>query len=158
MRAIVITAAIAISGCATSNLRVVAPATSQTKFETAELVYVESAEKVPSDKAARTTALMRTAFFEGKSPAFREGPGGLTVRYGFDKFSGGNRAVSLLVGLGAGGAKTVLNVEFLSPGGVRVGEVQASGKTGIGIYGGNANTTLRKAVSEVQTYAVTNFR
>jgi hypothetical protein len=158
-KAMALSLALLLAACGGSSMMVLEPVKAPAKTDTAELTMENNTVGVPDEAIARTKEYMREEFFTGKKAVFREGKGGIGIRYGYIGYKEGSRVGRYFLGpLANSNAKMVLRAEFFDAAGNKIGEVQSQGDVGGGFFGGSHNSAIKRAVREIADYARATFR
>lgn len=149
--------ALPLAACASSNLTVEQPMrAAPMRVTTVTLQQDQSNVTVTDDAKTYLDTRMRDAFYDGETPAFRQG-NDLTVRYRFVSFERGSRALRYLVPFIAGGSTMIVEAEFIDPQGNVLSRVRGQGQVNGGIAGGSHNSAIESAVGQIRDYAVQTF-
>jgi hypothetical protein len=154
--AVALLAAVPLSACASSALTVEQPIRAQVRGAAVNLTYGESTVDISPEAVSYLNERMNQEFFTGDTP-LRAG-NDVTIRYRFVAYEKGSRAARYFGGgLLGGKAKMVIEAEFLSASGERIGLVRSEGEVAGGAFGGSHNSAIDKAVKEIRDYARTNL-
>lgn len=157
--ALALAGALMLSACGGSSMMVLEPVRPAAKSDTVTLEYDNSTVGVPDEAVARTKEYMAEEFFRGEKATFREGAGGVSIKYGYIGFKEGSRVGRWLLGpLVNSNAKMVLRAQFFDASGAKIGEIQSEGNVGGGFFGGSSNSAIKRSVKEIADYARTTLR
>ena len=146
-----------LAACASSALTVEQAIRVPVRAASVNLARAESTVDVTADAQTYLDQKMHAAFHDGPN-AFGDG-NDVTIRYRFVTYQRGSRALRYIgAGILGGKAKVVVEAEFLSATGERIGLVRAEGEVAGGIAGGSHNSGIDKAVNEIRAYAQAHLR
>lgn len=149
--------AVLLAGCSSSALMVDRAPVTATKVSTAKLEYVAPTIGVEDGTQAYLRDKMAEALVSGEQAVFSAGDE-ITIRYQFVGHNEGSRAARWLTGGLAGGSKTYIQAEFVSPTGEVLGRIRSEGSVGMGIAGGSAKSGIDAAVKKIASYAAVTFK
>lgn len=127
----------------------------------------EQARLLPGDHLADVTAEQVQEFHDyldkfmfGEKGVFEKGEEGIVVKYRFTSFNPGSRAKRYIAGgIGDwGAAASTIEVSFENPDGLQIGKINVEGRIGGGFFGGDAESTLKRAAREAADYAAAHYR
>lgn len=149
--------ALALSACANSSLLVEKPNVSKYRTDSATLVAGQSTIEIDPKDMEYTQKKLEEEFFGGKDPVFAKGDG-VTIKYRYLSFDEGDRALRYLLGGLAGGAKLVLEVEFIDKSGNSLAIVRSEASVAGGFAGGSHRSGVDKAAQKLAEYARQEFK
>lgn len=129
------------------------------KYEQAYLVEGEHLADVTAEQIKEFHDYLDDFMF-GEKGVFQKDEGGFAVSYRFTSFNPGSRAKRYIAGgIGNWGeASTVIEVTFTNPDGLQIGKINVEGRIGSGFFGGDTESTLKRAAREAVDYAEAHYR
>lgn len=145
-----------LTACGTSKNVILESTTTSSKFNSVRLIEGDSPVAVEDDDVA----YFREKLQENLSEQFATGDGSeLTITYRFIGFERGNRAKRYLSGgignWGEGGL--VIQSVFSDGEGNELSKVNTDATIDSGFFGGDIQSTFKRAANKISEYAVANF-